>query len=58
MLKVFGNSTEFIKSAAQALQGNTNAPKTISNLVAAAYQVAGCGYEYGTSWGTEVIAGF
>ncbi|KAG8640606.1 cellulose synthase-like protein H1 isoform X4 [Manihot esculenta] len=54
MLKIFGNSTEFIKSAAQALQGNTNAPKTISNLVAAAYQVAGCGYEYGTSWGTEV----
>ncbi|KAF2292238.1 hypothetical protein GH714_017923 [Hevea brasiliensis] len=53
--KIFGNSTEFIKSAAQALQGKTNIPNTPSNLVeAAAYQVAGCGYEYGTGWGTEV----
>ncbi|KAF2292235.1 hypothetical protein GH714_017879 [Hevea brasiliensis] len=53
--KIFGNSTEFIKSAAQALQGKTNIPNAPSNLVeAAAYQVAGCGYEYGTGWGTEV----
>ncbi|KAJ9170052.1 hypothetical protein P3X46_018188 [Hevea brasiliensis] len=53
--KIFGNSTEFIKSAAQALQGKTNIPNTPSNLVeAAAYQVAGFGYEYGTGWGTEV----
>ncbi|XP_015580966.1 cellulose synthase-like protein B4 [Ricinus communis] len=54
LLNIFGNSMEFIKSAAQALQGKTTSPRNLSNLVETEYQVAGCGYEYGTAWGTEV----
>ncbi|KAH8489027.1 hypothetical protein H0E87_024607 [Populus deltoides] len=54
-LRIFGDSKEFIRSAAYALQGKENiSPKNLPNLVEAAHQVAGCGYEYGTSWGTEV----
>ncbi|KAI5565602.1 hypothetical protein BDE02_14G133100 [Populus trichocarpa] len=54
-LRIFGDSKEFIRSAAHALQGKENiSPKNLPNLVEAAHQVAGCGYEYGTSWGTEV----
>ncbi|KAF9688280.1 hypothetical protein SADUNF_Sadunf02G0181200 [Salix dunnii] len=54
-LKIFGKSKEFIRSAAHALQGMANtSPKLLPNLTEAANQVAGCGYEYGTSWGKEV----
>ncbi|CAK7348999.1 unnamed protein product [Dovyalis caffra] len=54
-LKIFGNSKEFIRSAAYALQGKTNmSPKDLPNLIEAAHQVACCGYEHGTSWGAEV----
>lgn len=54
LLKIFGNSMDFIKSAAEALQGKTNTPKSLSDSVNSAYQVADCSYEYGTSWGSEV----
>lgn len=54
-LKIFGNSKEFVRSAVHALQGKANmSPKILPNLIEAAHQVAGCGYEYGTSWGKEV----
>lgn len=54
-LKIFGNSKEFVRSAAHALQGKANrSPNILPNLIEAAHQVAGCGYEYGTSWGQEV----
>ncbi|CAK7348998.1 unnamed protein product [Dovyalis caffra] len=54
-LKILGNSKEFIRSATYALQGKASvSPKDLSNLIEAAHQVAGCGYEHGTSWGTEV----
>ncbi|XP_011047235.1 PREDICTED: cellulose synthase-like protein H1 [Populus euphratica] len=54
-LRIFGGSKEFIRSAAHALQGKENiSPQNLPTLVEAAHQVAGCGYEYGTSWGIEV----
>ncbi|XP_011007182.1 PREDICTED: cellulose synthase-like protein H1 [Populus euphratica] len=54
-LRVFGNSKEFVRSAAHALQGKANtSPEILPKLIEAAHQVAGCGYEYGTSWGKEV----
>lgn len=54
-LKIFGNSEEFVRSAAHALQGKANmSPQILPNLIEAAHRVAGCGYEYGTSWGKEV----
>ncbi|XP_061970024.1 cellulose synthase-like protein H1 isoform X1 [Populus nigra] len=54
-LKIFGNSKELVRSAAHAIQGEANmSPKILPNLIEAAHQVAGCGYEYGTSWGQEV----
>ncbi|KAG6750078.1 hypothetical protein POTOM_047156 [Populus tomentosa] len=54
-LRIFGDSKEFLRSAAHALQGKEDIrPKNLPTLVEAAHQVAGCGYEYGTSWGTEV----
>lgn len=54
-LKIFGNSKEFVRSAAQALQGKANmSPQILPNLIEAAHRIAGCGYEYGTGWGKEV----
>ncbi|THG13576.1 hypothetical protein TEA_007839 [Camellia sinensis var. sinensis] len=50
LLKTFGRSMEFTKSAAKILSGM----KTKALFVFRAYQVAGCDYEYGTSWGKEV----
>ncbi|KAI8012702.1 Cellulose synthase-like protein B3 [Camellia lanceoleosa] len=57
LLKTFGRSMEFTKSAAKILSDmktSSISPNNISNCIEAAYQVAGCGYEYGTSWGKEV----
>ncbi|KAG7983408.1 hypothetical protein I3843_04G104800 [Carya illinoinensis] len=52
----FGNSKELIKSAVDALKGKTGHEPYINlqSYVEAAYQIAGCGYEYGTSWGTKI----
>ncbi|XP_057955810.1 cellulose synthase-like protein H1 [Malania oleifera] len=55
--KMFGNSIQFIKSASQILSELdiiTDCALNLSTSIEAAYQVAGCGYEYGTSWGTKV----
>ena len=43
-----------MKSVAHALKGKTNSPDHLSNSIDTAYQVAGCGYEHGTSWGRQV----
>ncbi|KAJ4831923.1 hypothetical protein Tsubulata_043807 [Turnera subulata] len=53
-LKIFGCSKEFNKSATEAFQGKTSDPVNLSKMIEEAVQVAGCGYEYGTRWGTEV----
>ncbi|KAA8526525.1 hypothetical protein F0562_008272 [Nyssa sinensis] len=55
--KEFGNSKVFTKLAAQILSGlneKTSSPHDFLSSIEAAYHVAGCGYEYGTSWGTKV----
>ncbi|KAL5794123.1 hypothetical protein ACOSP7_002717 [Xanthoceras sorbifolium] len=54
LLKEFGNSKEFIKSAAHALKGDTGFPMDLSNSLDAAHQVAGSAYEHGSSWGEKV----
>ncbi|KAG7983395.1 hypothetical protein I3843_04G104400 [Carya illinoinensis] len=50
----FGNSKELIKSVADALKGKTRPPNSLQSCIEAAYQVSGCGYENGTSWGTKM----
>ncbi|KAJ7981275.1 Cellulose synthase [Quillaja saponaria] len=56
LVRNFGSSREFINTVALALEGTTYAPPqhNISNSVETANQVAGCGYEYGTGWGSQV----
>lgn len=43
-----------MKSAARALGGKANDPKSPSDFIEAAHQVAGCDFEHNTSWGKEV----
>ncbi|PWA93122.1 cellulose synthase-like B4 [Artemisia annua] len=55
--KMFGKSTELRDSAAQVLFGSNEKiedQKIPSSFIEAAICVAGCRYEYGTSWGKEV----
>ncbi|KAI8011382.1 Cellulose synthase-like protein H1 [Camellia lanceoleosa] len=57
LLKTFGRSLEFTKSAAKILSGmktSSIGPNNISSCTETANQVAGCDYEYGSSWGREV----
>ncbi|XVF20994.1 hypothetical protein REPUB_Repub12eG0052500 [Reevesia pubescens] len=54
LLKEFGKSKEFSVSAAYALKGEKGFGNNILESLEAAFQVAGCGYEFGTSWGTKV----
>ncbi|KAM1429458.1 hypothetical protein ACFX2I_045655 [Malus domestica] len=54
MLKTFGTSEEFTKSAGDALQGNTERVNMSSKSVKAAHRVGECEYEYGTNWGIKV----
>ncbi|KAJ0111159.1 hypothetical protein Patl1_01979 [Pistacia atlantica] len=57
LLKEYGNSKEFITSAAHALKGNTDySTSNLSKSLEAAHQVASCSYEYGTGWGKKGIA--
>jgi len=46
-----------MKSVACALEGRTYSPNAVNivNVIEAASQVAGCGYEYGTGWGKQVF---
>ncbi|KAL2331853.1 hypothetical protein Fmac_019434 [Flemingia macrophylla] len=52
----FGSSKEFVKSVAPASEGSAYSANDVtpSNWIAAATQVANCGYEYGTCWGKQV----
>ncbi|KAK4845721.1 hypothetical protein QYF36_008311 [Acer negundo] len=54
LVKEFGKSKEFIKSAGHALKGKTDIRMNPSNSLDAAHQVAGSAYEYGSSWGEKV----
>ncbi|KAA0034798.1 cellulose synthase-like protein H1 isoform X1 [Cucumis melo var. makuwa] len=64
LIKTFGYSKTFAKSATYAFKDqNTNTsgypPKgLLNNNLEAANQVAGCGYEISTSWGSEVFFSF
>ncbi|XP_057953477.1 cellulose synthase-like protein B4 [Malania oleifera] len=55
--KIFGQSSKLCKSASYTLSEmgtRTECVQSLSASVKAAYQVAGCDYDYGTSWGTKV----
>ncbi|XWS75762.1 hypothetical protein CRYUN_Cryun01aG0120000 [Craigia yunnanensis] len=54
LLKEFGKSKEFSESVTYALKGKKYFPNNLSDSLGAAFEVAGCGYEFGTSWGTKV----
>lgn len=55
LLQVFGNSKEFVETAADALkEQSADYAEGIRKSIEAAYQVAGCGYEHGSSWGAKV----
>ncbi|GKV17638.1 hypothetical protein SLEP1_g28112 [Rubroshorea leprosula] len=54
LVKEYGNSKEFLESAARALKGKIEFPTNLSNNLEAACQVAGCAYENGTDWGNKV----
>ncbi|KAL5797918.1 hypothetical protein ACOSQ2_002738 [Xanthoceras sorbifolium] len=45
---------EFLKSVADALQGNTNCPSNLLDSTEATYQVADCDYDSGTNWGKKI----
>ncbi|KAL3509820.1 hypothetical protein ACH5RR_029221 [Cinchona calisaya] len=53
----FGKATRFKKSVAQTLSASNTTieyPDSIYNNIDEAYQVASCGYEYGTYWGEKI----
>ncbi|KAL5573383.1 hypothetical protein UlMin_022980 [Ulmus minor] len=55
LVKSFGKSKDFKKAAANALKGmNLSCRESVLKFDEAAFEVAGCGYEYGTSWGSKV----
>ncbi|XP_060672146.1 cellulose synthase-like protein H1 [Ziziphus jujuba] len=54
LVQVFGSSKEFVETAADALKEQpADHAQGIRKSIEAAYQVAGCGYEYGSSWGSK-----
>ena len=55
LIRTFGDSKEFIRAASNALSGNkAYSGESLDKSIEAAYKVAGCGYENGTSWGKKV----
>ncbi|KAJ4825804.1 hypothetical protein Tsubulata_021814 [Turnera subulata] len=54
LLKIFGNSMEFMKSADTALKEKNNDAQNLSVMAEEAMPLAGCDYENVTSWGTEI----
>ena len=55
LIQKFGRSKEFMISATDALEEKTNLScHNISDSLDASSQVASCGYEYGSGWGTQV----
>ena len=57
LLKSFGKSKALAKSAALTFEDNACGYhlKGLMNNLEAANQVAGCGYEIGTAWGSKVF---
>ncbi|GKV17640.1 hypothetical protein SLEP1_g28114 [Rubroshorea leprosula] len=53
LVKEYGNSREFVESAARALKGKIKFQNNLPNNLEAACQVADCSYEYGTNWGNK-----
>ncbi|KAH7533078.1 hypothetical protein FEM48_Zijuj04G0092200 [Ziziphus jujuba var. spinosa] len=54
LVQVFGSSQEFVETAADALKEQpADHAQGIRKSIEAAYQVAGCRYEYGSSWGSK-----
>lgn len=51
----FGKSSMLKESGAQILSGSASSTGALSSFVEAAHHVAGCDYEHGTCWGTEVL---
>ncbi|KAH9718110.1 cellulose synthase-like protein B4 [Citrus sinensis] len=51
LLKKFGNSKEFINSAAHALKGKAYFTSILSKSLDIVHQVAGCDYEHSSDWG-------
>lgn len=57
LLESFGNSKELRIAASRALKEKVEPVEcNLGQCTEAAYQVAGCGYEYGTNWGVKVSA--
>ncbi|KAH9669529.1 cellulose synthase-like protein B4 [Citrus sinensis] len=54
LLKKFGNSKEFINSAAHALKGKAYFTSILSKSLDVVHQVAGCDYEHSSDWGKKV----
>ncbi|KAF3443443.1 hypothetical protein FNV43_RR13125 [Rhamnella rubrinervis] len=57
LLQTFGDSKDFIETASDALNGqasHSSEKTSICESIEAAYQVAGCSYEYGSRWGSKV----
>ncbi|KAK1389054.1 Cellulose synthase [Heracleum sosnowskyi] len=52
--KKFGKSSKLKESGAQILSSSSSSKGSLSSFVEAAHHVAGCDYEQGTCWGTEV----
>ncbi|KAL8088060.1 hypothetical protein AgCh_037994 [Apium graveolens] len=50
----FGKSSKLKESGAQILSASSSSKGALSGFVEAAHHVAGCDYEHGTCWGTEV----
>lgn len=50
----FGKSSKLKESGAQILSASSLSKGPLSSFVEAAHHVAGCDYEHGTCWGTEV----
>lgn len=51
----FGNSEELKGSGARILSASSSFKGAVSSSMEAAHHVAGCDYERGTCWGTEVL---
>lgn len=56
MKRTFGNSTEFIKVAAQTLsrESDIDRPLNLLSNIESACQIAACDYEHETEWGSKV----
>ncbi|XP_022140754.1 cellulose synthase-like protein H1 [Momordica charantia] len=52
--KIFGNSKDFVNSAALALRSVTDHPNSLSSSIRTSMEVAASDYEYSSCWGSKV----